>query len=404
MILLLILMIFPVTAVFAEESVTEELRKARDEWYSATHAPDPVNTGFSLGYANADFNDRKWKKMHLPCHWERAGLDMDGVVWFRKTVKLPKTWAGRDLVLSLGAIDDQDTTYFNGRRVGATGYETADPWKQQRSYNIPAELVKPGKNTIAVRVFDHYLDGGMWGPEEMMYLSGPGMKKRKSIYGKWKYFIETETERKYLKMENPAAVRKFDELARFGQEDRNNPPEKGIILFTGSSSITKWQSLPEDMAPFKVLNRGFGGSRASDVLANMENVVLRHEPRTIVFYEGDNDLAGGLSPEEFLADCREFVRTVHERLPETRIYLLSIKPSPSRISLWKKMQEANSLLEKFAGEQEYLGYIDITRPMLSGITKKPKKDIFSEDMLHMNRKGYDMWTAIIKKRLQDDGR
>ena len=100
-----------------------------------------------------------WKLMELPVFWEKAGLpDFDGVVWFRRMFDLPASWAGGDLELHLGAIDDDDTTWVNGVQVGATiGYDIP------RVYRVPAALLKAGANVIAVRVLDTGGNGGIWG-------------------------------------------------------------------------------------------------------------------------------------------------------------------------------------------------------------------------------------------------
>ena len=88
--------------------------------------------------------------MKLPQFFETAGLKMDGSIWFRKEVEIPAAWVGKPLELSLGAIDDYDTTYFNGTKVGGIGSETPNSYMVQRRYTVPAELVKAGRNVVAV--------------------------------------------------------------------------------------------------------------------------------------------------------------------------------------------------------------------------------------------------------------
>lgn len=108
-----------------------------------------------------DFNDSDWKTLPAPGVWEDTiNLQIDGAVWLRRTIDVPASWAGRDLQLHLGAIDDFDDTYFNGEKVGATGPETTDAWAQPREYLVPARLVKTGRNVIAIRVFDRWGGGG----------------------------------------------------------------------------------------------------------------------------------------------------------------------------------------------------------------------------------------------------
>jgi sialate O-acetylesterase len=167
----------------------EAYRKALADWEAKNYLQDPGNEGVKLGYAGPDLNEEGWRKMRLPQTWESAGLAIDGSVWFRKTVEVPAEWAGKDLTLSLGAIDDFDTTYFNGEKVGATGQETPNYWMFPRKYTVPGRLVRTGRNVIAVRVFDHYGDGGLTGAggELVLGLAGaPGI----SLVGDWLYKVE----------------------------------------------------------------------------------------------------------------------------------------------------------------------------------------------------------------------
>jgi sialate O-acetylesterase len=164
-------------------------RKKLAEWEEKNFLHDPGNQGFALGYAREDLNEEDWRTMRLPRAWESAGLAIDGSVWFRKTIDLPAEWAGKDLQLSLGAIDDFDTTYFNGEQVGSTGSETPTYWMAPRKYIVPGRLVRAGRNAVAVRVFDHYGDGGITGSGGEMSLTLPGQPGI-SLAGDWLYKIE----------------------------------------------------------------------------------------------------------------------------------------------------------------------------------------------------------------------
>lgn len=142
-----------------------EYERAQAEWASRFVMQDPGNKGEPRGYARPAHDAAAWKRMRLPQLWESAGLDVDGVVWFRREVEVPAGWAGRDLTLKLGAIDDFDTTYFNGERVGSTGADTPNAWVALRQYRVPGALVRAGRNTLAVRVFDRVGGGGFVGGE-----------------------------------------------------------------------------------------------------------------------------------------------------------------------------------------------------------------------------------------------
>ena len=162
--------------------------KLSDEKYPA----DPGNTGEAKGWAGRDGDDGAWAEMQLPQTWQAAGHAHCGVFWFRKTVEVPAAWVGRDLVLQIGAVDKQDTTYFNGVKVGATGKDLEEQyWAQVREYRVPARLVQAGRNVIAVRVYSFVSDGGMIGPANQMRL---GLADRGAgsvpLEGVWRYRME----------------------------------------------------------------------------------------------------------------------------------------------------------------------------------------------------------------------
>ncbi|MEO5714867.1 MAG: sialate O-acetylesterase [Luteolibacter sp.] len=124
------------------------------------------------------FNDSTWKSMTLPGVWESKGFaDFDGVMWFRRSIDIPADWAGKPLRLALGSIDDNDTTYWNGTAVGAS-----EGFQKSRNYTVPAELVKAGRNVIAVRVVDISGGGGISGPA----MSLKSESREVSLEGEWK--------------------------------------------------------------------------------------------------------------------------------------------------------------------------------------------------------------------------
>jgi len=155
------------------------------------------------------------------------------------------------------------------------------------------------------------------------------------------------------------------------------------------------ETIRGDLAPLTVIPRGFGGSNMNDLLFYSDRIVLSYKPRAIVVYEGDNDIAQGIAPEKVRDTFLTFVDKIHSALPETRIYFLSIKPSISRWHLWPQMRNANTLIERECAGNEKLTYVDIADVML-GADGKPRKNIFVEDNLHMNRKGYKKWRDVVK--------
>ena len=126
------------------------------------------------GWQRPEDADAAWKTMTLPTAWEKSGQGMDafdGAVWFRREVTIPQAWAGRQLTLNLGPIDDGDVTWFNGQRVGGMNVDTPLVWKLARQYIVPAAAVKAGRAVIAVRVTDQLGDGGFVGTPEQMNLA-----------------------------------------------------------------------------------------------------------------------------------------------------------------------------------------------------------------------------------------
>lgn len=155
---------------------------------------DPGVLGAAQVWASPESDGRAWAPMALPGAWEQAGPDLqvDGGIWFRRELRVPPEWAGRELELQLGAIDDVDTTYFNGVQVGATGSEVPNHWQVPRRYRVPASVVRAGRSVLAVRVWDHGGDGGFTGPANQMWLAPVGSNEgeRVSLAGEWRFKAE----------------------------------------------------------------------------------------------------------------------------------------------------------------------------------------------------------------------
>ncbi len=187
------------------------------------------------------------------------------------------------------------------------------------------------------------------------------------------------------------AIRDFEE------QDKAHPPKPGCIVFAGSSSFRFWDTLVSDMKPLEVINRGFGGSEFSDLDLYVNRIVIAYHPRAVVVYEGDNDLAEGSpkTPEVVADDFRKFVETVHASLPDTWIYVVSIKPSRLRWNEWPKMKTANKLMQDYAATQQRVQYVDIAAMMFDAHGNLPA-DLFKSDGLHPTPKLYAMWTSVLK--------
>jgi sialate O-acetylesterase len=162
-----------------------------EAWEKANYHQDTANEGAAQGWPKPETSTADWKRMDLPQQWEKAGLAIDGAVWFRRVVEIAPEWAGKDLRLSLGPLDDFDVTYFDGEEVGHTGNETPGSYAVPRKYTVPGRLVKPGRSVVAVRIFDHFGGGGFSGAVPDLWL-GPVDSSAKPIplAGPWDYKVE----------------------------------------------------------------------------------------------------------------------------------------------------------------------------------------------------------------------
>jgi lysophospholipase L1-like esterase len=183
------------------------------------------------------------------------------------------------------------------------------------------------------------------------------------------------------------------EIAAFVAADSVSPPKRCGLLFVGSSSIRLWDSLPQDMSPHQVVNRGFGGSTIADVNRHFDVVVARHRPRAIFFYAGENDVAAGKTPAQVSADFASFLKKKDDALGTTPVYFISLKPSKARFDQLPRQAQVNAAVRQLAAKRSDLHYIDVAGAMLHD--GKPR-DIFQADALHMTDDGYRIWARTIR--------
>lgn len=188
-------------------------------------------------------------------------------------------------------------------------------------------------------------------------------------------------------------------MSRFAEMDKVSRPPEGAILLTGSSSIARWNSqAKEALAPLSVIPRGFGGSVMQDVLHHLDAVALQYKPRAILIYEGDNDTSFKIPNDIIVGNFEKIVARVHAQLPDTRIYVLSVKPSLARVDVWAEAQAVSGMMEAIAQRDPLVYYIDVATPFLKS-DGKVMDDIFVADGLHLNDKGNVIWGAAIKAGL-----
>jgi lysophospholipase L1-like esterase len=188
---------------------------------------------------------------------------------------------------------------------------------------------------------------------------------------------------------------RFDaDIAAFEARDRTNPPPKDAILFIGSSSIRMWKTLAQDFTEHKVINRGFGGSEIADSVHFADRIVIPYRPKRVVMYAGGNDINGGKTPERVADDFKAFVKKLRAKLPDTPIAYISIAPNPARWSQVDRVRRANELIREFTTANQKMTFIDVFPHML-GDDGQPRPEIFLDDRLHMNEKGYAIWKKIV---------
>lgn len=196
-----------------------------------------------------------------------------------------------------------------------------------------------------------------------------------------------------------APERWADEIIKLTANDSTQPPPQNAVLFVGSSSIRMWDSLARDFPGIAVINRGFGGSEIPDSIFYADQIILPYRPRSIVLYAGENDINSGKSPENVAADFKTFREKIHAARPETHIYYLSMKYSPSRSKHKAAMQRGNELIAADCEQAKNCTFVDVNTPMLDA-AGQPQAKLFLKDQLHMRPEGYAIWTKVLKPLLQ----
>lgn len=188
------------------------------------------------------------------------------------------------------------------------------------------------------------------------------------------------------------------QIQKFEQGDRETSPPLNGIVFTGSSSARGWD-VERFFPDLPVINRGFGGSQTTDVIEFFDRILVPYQPKSIVFYSGDNDISGGKTTETVIADVKQFAAMVHEKLPETHIYFIPPKASISRWKLWPQMKEVGAAQEEMARTNPRIHFIDTNTPLL-GENGEPDPKFFRADGLHLSEEGYILWSDLLRPMLK----
>lgn len=176
--------------------------------------------------------------------------------------------------------------------------------------------------------------------------------------------------------------------------------EKESIVFTGSSSIRMWKNLQEEFPNVPIINTGFGGSQASDLLTHLEALVLRYEPVAVFIYEGDNDVNAGKNLEVIMKDLDQILQQLNEYRDGISVYFIGAKPSPSRWQLKTDYEAFNKALERYGQGMINATYVNVWDPMLDA-SGNPRPELFLEDMLHMKPEGYKIWKEHMSPEVKE---
>ncbi len=198
-------------------------------------------------------------------------------------------------------------------------------------------------------------------------------------------------------VKNPDPLRFEKEISYFKNYDAKNSFPQKAVLFVGSSSIRLWKTRLSFPA-FPVINRGFGGSHISDVLYFYDVIVKKYKLAVIVFYAGDNDVAAGKSVEQVFNDFKTFLSRVKKDMPKTKVIYLPIKPSILRWKYWDEMEKVNKKVLELSRNEKNLFYSDLASVLLKD--GEPDPELYIEDGLHLNEKGYEKWNKALRSTLQ----
>jgi lysophospholipase L1-like esterase len=175
---------------------------------------------------------------------------------------------------------------------------------------------------------------------------------------------------------------------------RTSLHQKGEVLFVGSSSIHRWD-LAASFPAVRTINQGIDGTELSDAVKYVDRLIVPFEPRVVVVYAGDNDIAGGRTSEEVVVQFERLTSRILSRLPQTRIVFIGLKPSLLRWSQVDRMRATNDKIRAFCTRDDRIAFVDVDGPML-GWDERPRRELFLDDGLHLSAEGYRLWTTLLR--------
>lgn len=215
-------------------------------------------------------------------------------------------------------------------------------------------------------------------------------------------FVTTAITMACLSLATSAFAQPFiGDINRWVAQDALDAPASGAILFTGSSSIRRYEQLALDFADYEIIQRGFGGSQFEDLNSYVNDIVLPYHPSAVVVWEGTNDINSGETGQEVFADYEAFVNLVHTAQPGVEIFWLGITPTPGRLANGPQEIIANNAIAAAAANDPKLHYIDLRTAFdaLNPPTDEAFTSLFA-DSIHLDRQGYELWTSVIRPQIE----
>lgn len=201
---------------------------------------------------------------------------------------------------------------------------------------------------------------------------------------------------------NAQDPQRFDgQVKQLSNAEYNFNPQKDTLVFAGSSSIRMWKNVQEYFPEYNVINNGFGGSHFSDLIHFYDELIKKWNPDILFIYEGDNDVAAEKKPAAILKDAKKLHQMIRQDFPKTKIVFIAAKPSIARWHFKSQYENLNNKLKKFAGKKKNTAFADVWTAMLDE-NGQVYDDVFIEDDLHMNKKGYDIWAEVISNYLENE--
>ncbi|MEM8666013.1 MAG: GDSL-type esterase/lipase family protein [Planctomycetota bacterium] len=213
--------------------------------------------------------------------------------------------------------------------------------------------------------------------------------------------VSDETANDLLTPFRTAALERWEkDIQKLEARNETESHPDDAILFLGSSSIRRWDRIALDMSPYQPIQRGYGGSKYSDIAVFAERLIHPHTYRALVIFVG-NDIAGKSTDNtvEQVEQClQHIVRIAKDHQPDSPILLIEVTPNEKRWAVWPKVRKLNAAIREFALTTPGTYFIPTSGNYLNP-EGAPRSELFGSDQLHLNEEGYRLWSSLIRRRL-----